>query len=187
MPGRAGSSSPAGQGGSATCWCWPNEAPVAAFRAEAWIKAGEALRRAERFEFALEHLDRGLEIEPQNLKGLREKGICLQRLALAGAPGHSLDRAREHYRAVLEIYPNDSGDLGAARARRQGCLDRGLAPGGPDAGADARRRRVRGCAAARGDRQLRQGYPRQPRPLLLRHQRADPDAPLPPPDRRHAL
>ena len=35
------------------------EAPVAAFRAEAWIKAGEALRKAERFRFALEHLERG--------------------------------------------------------------------------------------------------------------------------------
>jgi hypothetical protein len=32
------------------------EAPVAAFRADAWIKAGEALRKAERFRFALEHL-----------------------------------------------------------------------------------------------------------------------------------
>ncbi len=84
-----------------------DEAPVAAFRAEAWIKAGEALRKAERFDFALEQLERGLEIDPGNLKGLREKGVCLQRLALAGVPGHSLDRAREHYRNVLETYPND--------------------------------------------------------------------------------
>ena len=84
-----------------------DEAPVAAFRADAWIRAGEALRKAERFDFALEQLDRGLEIEPGNLKGLREKGICLQRLALANVPGHSLDRAREHYRNVLEGYPND--------------------------------------------------------------------------------
>jgi len=84
-----------------------DEAPVAAFRADAWIKAGEALRKAERFDFALEHLERGLEIDPGNLKGLREKGICLQRLALAGSPGHSLDRAREHYRNVLKTYAND--------------------------------------------------------------------------------
>ena len=84
-----------------------DEAPVAAFRADAWILAGEALRKAERFDFALEQLERGLEIEPDNLKGLREKGICLQRLACAGSPGHSLDRAREHYRNVLETYPND--------------------------------------------------------------------------------
>ena len=84
-----------------------DEAPVVAFRAEAWIRAGEALRKAERFDFALEQLERGLEIEPGNLKGLREQGICLQRLACAGCPGHSLDRAREHYRNVLDTYPND--------------------------------------------------------------------------------
>jgi len=84
-----------------------DEAPVAAFRADAWIKAGETLRKAERFDFALEQLERGLEIDPGNLKGLHEKGICLQRLACAGSPGHSLDRAREHYRNVLETYPHD--------------------------------------------------------------------------------
>ncbi len=85
-----------------------DEAPVAAFRSEAWIKAGEAFRKAERFEFALEYLDRGLEIDPANLEGQREKGICLQRLALEGAPGHSLDRARAHYRKILTQYPGDS-------------------------------------------------------------------------------
>jgi tetratricopeptide (TPR) repeat protein len=84
-----------------------NEAPIAAFRAEAWIKAGETLRKAERFKFALEQLESGLAIEPHNLKGLREQGICLQRLALAGHPSHSLDRARAHYRKVLELYPQD--------------------------------------------------------------------------------
>ena len=84
-----------------------DEAPIAAFRAEAWIKAGETLRKAEHFTFALEQLERGLAIDPQNLKGLREQGICLQRLALLGRPGHSLDRARDHYRKVLEHYPKD--------------------------------------------------------------------------------
>jgi tetratricopeptide (TPR) repeat protein len=84
------------------------EAPVAAFRAEAWLKAGEALRKAERFRFALEHLEHGLDIEPTNLRALREQGICLQRLALAGVAGHSLDRAREHYRNVLKRYPSDA-------------------------------------------------------------------------------
>jgi tetratricopeptide (TPR) repeat protein len=84
-----------------------DEAPVAAFRADAWIKAGEALRKAERFDFALEFLERGLEIDPANLKGLRDKGICLQRLALAGVRGQSLDRARAHYRTVLAQFPDD--------------------------------------------------------------------------------
>lgn len=84
------------------------EAPIAAFRAEAWIKAGEALRKAEHFNLGLEQLDKGLAIEPDNLRGLREKGICLQRLALAEKPGHSLGRTREHYRTVLDSFPNDS-------------------------------------------------------------------------------
>ncbi len=84
-----------------------DEAPVAAFRAEAWIKAGVALRQAERFDFALEQLERGLAIEPGHLRGLREKGTCLQRLALAGAAEYSLDKARTHYDGVLKRYPND--------------------------------------------------------------------------------
>ncbi|NGZ60910.1 MAG: DUF4071 domain-containing protein [Nitrospira sp. LK265] len=84
-----------------------DEAPIAAFRAEAWLTAGEALRKVERFAFGLEQLERGLAIEPHNLRGLREKGICLQRLALEGKPGHSLDRARAHYREVLDTFPTD--------------------------------------------------------------------------------
>jgi hypothetical protein len=59
------------------------EAPVA-FRAEALIKAGIALRKAERFDYALEQIEAGLAIDPDNLTGLQEKGICLQRLALQG-------------------------------------------------------------------------------------------------------
>lgn len=66
-----------------------NEVPIAAFRADAWIKAGEALRKAEHYNFALEQLERGLSIEPHNLKGLQEQGICLQRLALVGRSGGS--------------------------------------------------------------------------------------------------
>ncbi|MFC1536774.1 TRAFs-binding domain-containing protein [Pseudomonadota bacterium] len=85
-----------------------DEAPVAAFRAEARIMAGEALRKAEHFDFALEQLESGLEVEPNNLKGLREKGICLQRLALQNCPGYSLDRARQHYQRVLADNPNDA-------------------------------------------------------------------------------
>jgi hypothetical protein len=73
-----------------------NEAPIAAFRVDAWIAAGKALRRAERFQFALEHLQHGLEDNPTNLELLRETGMCLQRLALANRPGFTLDRAREH-------------------------------------------------------------------------------------------
>jgi tetratricopeptide (TPR) repeat protein len=85
-----------------------DEAPVAAFRAEAWIAAGTALRKAERFDFALEQLERGLAVEPENLAGLQEKGICLQRLALAETPPFSLDMARAHYRNVFDKYPDDA-------------------------------------------------------------------------------
>jgi len=47
---------------SEMCWLLAEEAPVAAFRAEAWIKAGESLRKAERLSgLALEHLEHGLE------------------------------------------------------------------------------------------------------------------------------
>ena len=84
-----------------------NEAPIAAFRIDAWIIAGKALRRAGRFQFAFEHLQHGLDREPTNAELLREMGMCLQRLALAGVPGHSLDRARQHYGAAHKIYPRD--------------------------------------------------------------------------------
>jgi tetratricopeptide (TPR) repeat protein len=85
-----------------------NEAPIAAFRVDAWIIAGKALRRLERFQFALEHLEHGLARDPRNLELLRETGICLQRLAIAGLPGHSLERARQHYRNALTIHPRDA-------------------------------------------------------------------------------
>jgi len=82
------------------------------------------------FDFALELLERGLEIGPLNLRGLQRKGICLQRLALAGAQGHSLERAREHYRSVLSTFDDDvetlallgrvDKDAGAAAWRQPG-------------------------------------------------------------------
>jgi len=85
-----------------------NEAPIAAFRVDAWITAGKALRRAGRYAFALEHLQHGLDRDPNNIDILREMGICLQRLALAGVAGHSLDRVRQHYRTALDIFPRDA-------------------------------------------------------------------------------
>lgn len=84
-----------------------DEAPVIAFRAQAYLNAGIALRKAECFDFALEQLEKALDAEPDNVMGLQEQGICLQRLALLGKPGHSLDRARDHYRQILLKHPND--------------------------------------------------------------------------------
>lgn len=83
------------------------EGPVAAFRAEGWIGAGTALRRSAQFALALEYLDKGLAIDPTHLGALREKGICLQRLALADAAGHSAMRARQHYETILAVHPRD--------------------------------------------------------------------------------
>src|SRR3954462_1587813 len=54
-----------------------NEAPVAGVRVDAWVAAGKALRRAGRYAFALEHLQHGLDRDPDNLEVLREIGICL--------------------------------------------------------------------------------------------------------------
>jgi tetratricopeptide (TPR) repeat protein len=76
------------------------EAPVAAFRAEACCIAGDALRKLEHYALALERFDRCLEVEPDRLDALRKKGICLQRLG-------KLDAARAHYRAVLDDHPGD--------------------------------------------------------------------------------
>ncbi len=84
-----------------------DEGPVAAFRADAWIRAGVALRRSGQFALALEYLDKGLEVQPDDLPAQRETGICLQRLAQAGAPGHSIERARQHYETVLKDHPRD--------------------------------------------------------------------------------
>jgi len=85
-----------------------DEAPIAAFRAEARIKAGIALCKAEHFDFALEQLEQGLAIDPANIVGQREKGICLQRLAAQGKTGYSADKARAHYRELLTSHPDDS-------------------------------------------------------------------------------
>lgn len=84
------------------------ESPVAAFRAEAWIRAGKELLKVKHFDFALELLEKGLEIEPLNITGLREKGTCMERLALQGKPGYTLERTRSHYEHVLKNYPNDA-------------------------------------------------------------------------------
>ena len=84
-----------------------DEGPVAAFRAEAWICAGTALRQSGQFLLALEYLSNALAIEPDHLLALRETGICLQRLGVRGEPGHSLARARQHYQLVLQKHPRD--------------------------------------------------------------------------------
>lgn len=85
-----------------------DEAPVSVFRAAAWIRAGKALRRLGHYRFALEQLEKGLAIEPQHDQGMREKGICLQRLAVRGVEGFDLDMARSHYHAILQQRDDDA-------------------------------------------------------------------------------
>jgi tetratricopeptide (TPR) repeat protein len=109
-----------------------DEAPVAAFRALAWIEAGVSLRKGERYRFAIEQLERGLAIEPDNLLALREKGCCLQRLAQAGEQGYSLDQALQHYDRILAAHPMDAETWAlAARVQKdawQACWRKGEAP-----------------------------------------------------------
>jgi tetratricopeptide (TPR) repeat protein len=93
-----------------------DEAPVAALRADAWIQAGEELRKAERFQFALEQYERGLAVDPTNLKGLAGKGMCLERLALLGEPEFTLQRARDHYAPLVTPRPVNS-EIGSLAAR----------------------------------------------------------------------
>jgi tetratricopeptide (TPR) repeat protein len=76
------------------------EAPIAAFRAEAHCTAAKALLKLERFGMALEHFDHCLSVDPHNLDALRKKGICLQRLT-------KLDPARAHYNDMLEDHRQD--------------------------------------------------------------------------------
>lgn len=84
-----------------------DEGPVAAFRCDAWARAGKALRQAGEYRLALEVLEQSLAIEPERVDAGREKGMCLQRLALVGESGHSLARARQHYETMLQSRPAD--------------------------------------------------------------------------------
>jgi len=94
-----------------------DEAPVAALRGEGLLAAGKALRKADRFALALDTLERGRPIvaaDPElQADLLREQGICLERLATL-PPGderweftYTLDRARDHYRQLLNDLPSD--------------------------------------------------------------------------------
>ena len=48
-----------------------DEAPIAAFRADAWIKAGEALRKAEHFDFAWNNSNGGSQSSPESPRSAR--------------------------------------------------------------------------------------------------------------------
>jgi tetratricopeptide (TPR) repeat protein len=75
------------------------EAPIAAFQAEAAYIAGDALRKLEHFDLALEEFERCLGIDPGKLDAYYKKGICLQRL-------DRHNEARAHYQ-LLKDRPKD--------------------------------------------------------------------------------
>ena len=106
--GSSGSTWPARPGASVICWCWRTRLRLRHFVSMRGSRPARRCAGPERFQFALEHLQHGLDRDPQNLDLLREMGICLQRLALAGAAGHSLERARQHYRTALGMFPRDA-------------------------------------------------------------------------------
>ena len=47
---------------------------------EAWCNKGEALRRQEKYEEAIEYYDRAIEIHPQYSKAWSSKGLALKAL-----------------------------------------------------------------------------------------------------------
>ena len=76
-----------------------DEAPVRPFAPKP-LTSPECLRKQEHFDFALEELDRGREVEPGNIQALHKKAsVCNGWLN-----GHL---ARAHYRNLLEDRPKD--------------------------------------------------------------------------------
>ena len=77
-----------------------DEAPATPQRVEAHLQAGEALRRMQHFNFALEQCDLALEFAPDNHEAARQRGVCLQRL-------RRTDEARATYKRLLEVDTDD--------------------------------------------------------------------------------
>lgn len=77
-----------------------DEAPATPLRLEAHLKAGEALRRMEHFNFALEQYDLALEFAPDNHEAASQRGVCLQHIGRT-------DEARATFRKLIEINADD--------------------------------------------------------------------------------
>jgi tetratricopeptide (TPR) repeat protein len=80
-----------------------DEAPATPLRVEAHLKAGEALRRMEHFNFALEQCDLALNFAPDNHEATCQRGVCLQRLGRT-------DEARATYKKLIA---HDQDDIDA--------------------------------------------------------------------------
>ncbi|HTJ95536.1 MAG TPA: TRAFs-binding domain-containing protein [Pararobbsia sp.] len=72
-----------------------HEAPIQALRVDAFREAGKALREVGQFDFALEQIDKLLEISPDDNAALQDKGMLLGRL------GRS-EEAKECLRALTQ-------------------------------------------------------------------------------------
>ncbi len=77
-----------------------DEAPATPLRLEAHLKAGEALRRMEHFNFALEQYDLALAFAPDNHEAASQRGVCLQHIGRT-------DEARATYKKLIEIDADD--------------------------------------------------------------------------------
>jgi len=78
-----------------------SEVPVSFLRFEAYLTAGKALLKLGQFSFALEQIEKALEIDPENLESCLQKGILLGRLGKQKA-------AKEWLKAVIEKYPDNA-------------------------------------------------------------------------------
>jgi tetratricopeptide (TPR) repeat protein len=81
------------------------EAPTQGLRLKAYRSAAKALRRLEQFDFALEQIERALEVAPGDLVSRQEKGMLLGRL-------NRFDDAREWLRALARDHPRDARTRG---------------------------------------------------------------------------
>jgi len=77
-----------------------DEAPATPLRLEAHLKAGEALRRMEHFNFALEQYDLALAFAPDHHEAASQRGVCLQHIGRT-------DEARAIYKKLIDIDADD--------------------------------------------------------------------------------
>ena len=85
------------------------EAPFYAIQVEAYRRAGKELMRLGHFPFALEQIEKALDINPEDLESSQQKGIILGRLK-------KFDKAKGWLERLVEKYPNDAETL-ALRGR----------------------------------------------------------------------
>jgi tetratricopeptide (TPR) repeat protein len=86
-----------------------DEAPFYAIRVEAYRRAGKELIKLGHFSFALEQIEKALDIDPEDLESCQQKAIILGRLK-------KVDKAKEWLERLVEKFPSDAETL-ALRGR----------------------------------------------------------------------